>query len=117
MKNQIYKIDATGKVLGRTASEIAKILMGKNNADYTPNLIPKNKVILDNASKTKMTEKRKLNTPHETYSGYPGGLKISTNEKIIEKKGYKELYRLAVYNMLPNNKLRSIMMKNLTINE
>ncbi len=117
MKNNNYKIDATGMVLGRIASEAAKMLMGKNNPDYTPNLKPLNKVVIENASKTKMTEKRRLNTPHERYSGYPGGLKISTNEKIIAQKGYAELYRLAIYNMLPNNKLRAIMMKNLKVNE
>jgi len=117
MKNQIYTINATGMVLGRVASEAAKILMGKNNPDYTPNLSPKNKVVIDNVSKTKMTEKRIKNTPHERYSGYPGGLKISINEKIIAQKGYSELYRLAVYNMLPANKLRALMMKNLTLNE
>lgn len=117
MKNNIYTIDAEGKTLGRVASEIAKILMGKNSPDYTPNLKPTHKVTVLNASKTKMTEKRLLNTEHERHSGFPGGLKFSTNKKIISKKGYEELYRLAVYNMLPANKLRAIMMKNLQVNE
>ncbi len=117
MKNNNYTIDAEGRTLGRVASEVAKILMGKNSPDYTPNLKPVNKVVIDNASKTKMTEKRLLTTEHERYSGYPGGLKISTNKKIISKKGYEELYRLAVYNMLPANKLRALMMKNLKVNE
>ncbi len=112
-------IDAEGKSLGRVASACAKELMGKNRADYTPNIAPQVIVTIINASKTKMTEKRMLNTLHERYSGYPGGLKVATNAKIIaqEGKGVAELYKLAVYNMLPSNKLRAIMMKNLIIKD
>lgn len=117
MKENNFTINAEGRTLGRVAGEVARILMGKNSPEYTPNLKPKNKVLIENASKTKMTEKRMLNTTHVRYSGYPGGKKIETNKKIIAKKGIAELYRLAVYNMLPNNKLRPIMMKNLEIKE
>jgi large subunit ribosomal protein L13 len=115
--NTTHTIDATGKVLGRLSSEVAKMLMGKNSPDYSPNVAPKVKVTIINASKTKMTEKRKLETLHEKYSGRPGGLKMKTNAKIISHKGFTELYKLAIYNMLPANKLRDGMMKNLTITE
>ncbi len=56
-------------------------------------------------------------TLHERYSGYPGGFKTDTNARVIEKKGWKGLYELAVYGMLPSNKLRPLMMKRLTITE
>lgn len=108
-------IDAKGATLGRVASQAAKALMGKTTPDYKPNVAPKVTVEILNAQQTKMTEKRMKETLHERYSGYPGGLKMKTNEKIIEGKGVKELYRLAVYNMLPANKLRAGMMKNLVI--
>ncbi|MDQ5971478.1 MAG: large subunit ribosomal protein [Patescibacteria group bacterium] len=108
-------IDAKGNTLGRVASAAAKALMGKTSADYAPNVAPKVTVEILNAQQTKMTEKRMKETLHERYSGYPGGLKMTTNARIIEGKGVKELYRLAVYNMLPANKLRTGMMKNLVI--
>lgn len=110
-------IDAEGKTLGRVSASVAKLLMGKTTPDYAPNKKPTVKVTLINASKTKMSEKRTKETLHEKYSGYPGGLRYSTNEDIISKKGVSELYRLAIYSMLPANKLRAIMMKNLKITE
>lgn len=110
-------INAEGKTLGRVASVVAKELMGKTSPDYAANKAPEVKVEIVNASKTKMTEKRILNTMHERYSGYPGGFKERNNADILSKKGVSELYRLAVYNMLPANKLRNGMMKNLTIKE
>ena len=64
-----------------------------------------------------MTDKRKKETMHERYSGYPGGLTYRNNADIISKKGYAELIRLAVYGMLPANRLRALMMKKLTIKE
>jgi large subunit ribosomal protein L13 len=112
-----YTIDAEGKILGRIASEAAKSLMGKKLADYTPNKVAEVKVTIINASKTKMSLDRREKTLHENYSGYPGGLKFRNNQDIIDKKGWKDLYELAVYGMLPNNKLRSKMMKNLEIKD
>jgi large subunit ribosomal protein L13 len=111
----IHTIDATGRTLGRVASEAAKVLMGKNTASYVSNKVAEITVEIINASKTKMTEARKLNTLHERYSGFPGGFKVATNKEIIEKKGWKELYTLAVYGMLPGNKLRAKIMKHLKI--
>ncbi len=114
---KVHKIDATDKVLGRVASAAAKALMGKTSVEYTANNITDVRVYIENASKTKFTEKRMKETLHETYSGQPGGFKQKTNEKIIEKKGWIGLYELAVYGMLPSNKLRPLMMKRLTITE
>ncbi|ETB63784.1 TPA: 50S ribosomal protein L13 [Candidatus Nomurabacteria bacterium] len=113
----VYTINAEGKTLGRVASEAAKSLMGKKSVDYTPNKVLDVEVIIENASKTKMTETRMKETLHERYSGYPGGLKFATNDTIIKKHGWKKLYELAVYNMLPGNKLRPKMMKLLVIKD
>lgn len=112
-----HTIDASGKTFGRVASAAAKALMGKNSPDYVPNKTADVLVHIVNASQTKMSERRMKETLHETYSGYPGGFKQSTNEKIVKNKGWKGLYELAVYGMLPSNKLRPLMMKRLTIKE
>lgn len=114
---KIHTINAEGKVLGRVASAAAKILMGKTTSDYVANKVADVSVVIENVSKTKMTEKRKRETVHERYSGAPGGFMTHTNEQIIDKKGWKELYELAVYGMLPANKLRPLMMKRLKIKE
>lgn len=116
-KKEIYNVDATGQVLGRMASQIAKMLQGKETVGYERHILSGAKVNVINASKLKMTDKRKKETMHEKYSGYPGGLTYKNNEAIIAKKGYAELIRLAVYNMLPANRLRQPMMNNLKITE
>lgn len=112
-----HTIDATDIVLGRLASKIAKLLQGKDTAGYERHIPSGATVIVENASKIKMTDKRKAETMHERYSGYPGGLTYKSNADIIAKKGYAELVRLAVYGMLPGNRLRAVMMKKLTIKE
>ena len=112
-----YTIDASEKIFGRVASEAAKALMGKNLPDYSANKISDVTVTIINASKTKMSERRMKETLHERYSGQPGGFREETNARILEKKGWKGLYELAVFGMLPSNKLRPLMMKHLTIKD
>lgn len=113
----IHTIDASGRSLGRVASEASRLLMGKTSASYRANKKPEVKVSIINASKTKTSEKQLTTVLHEKYSGHPGGLRFKTNGDIIKDKGWKGLYELAVYGMLPSNKLRPLMMKNLTITE
>jgi large subunit ribosomal protein L13 len=112
-----YTIDAKDRTLGRIAAEVSKILMGKNSPDYVANKVADVLVVIINAKSTKMTERHMNETLHEKYSGQPGGFKQETNAKILEKKGWKALYELAVYGMLPANKLRPLMMKRLTIKD
>jgi large subunit ribosomal protein L13 len=112
-----YTIDASEKIFGRVAAAAAKALMGKNTPDYKPNAVADVRVYITNAKRTKMSARRMAETLHETYSGQPGGFKQATNAKIIDTKGWKGLYELAVYGMLPSNKLRPLMMKRLTISE
>jgi large subunit ribosomal protein L13 len=112
-----YTIDAEGKALGRVASEAANCLIGKKTTDYSTNKVADVLVVILNANKTKTNEKKLNETLHERYSGQPGGFRVATNAKIIEKKGWKGLYELAIYGMLPANKLRPLMMKRLTIKD
>ncbi|MEA3399521.1 MAG: uL13 family ribosomal protein [Patescibacteria group bacterium] len=112
-----HTIDATDKSLGRVASEAASVLLGKDSPDFTKNQVADVKVVIENTSKTKKDEKRMKKILHSKFSGYPSGLKFESNLKIIKEKGWGELYRIAVKKMLPSNKLRPLMMKNLEIKE
>ena len=112
-----HTIDATNKALGRVASQAAKILLGKQTTNYARNVVAKETVEIINASKAKFTENKLRDTLHERYSGYPGGLKFLTSAMVASKKGYSELFNLAVYGMLPGNKLRKERMKNLKVTE
>ncbi|HEY4715283.1 MAG TPA: 50S ribosomal protein L13 [Candidatus Paceibacterota bacterium] len=112
-----YTIDAKGKAIGRIASQAATLLMGKNKANFEKNKIALHKVFIINASKVKINEKKSDTTFHEKYSKYPGGFKLLSVKKIAASKGYAELFKLAVYGMLPANRLRNKIMKNLKISE
>ena len=89
----------------------------RNTPDFEKHKVADNTVVVDNASKLSISDKKKEEKEYERYSGYPGGLKIDSLAKLIEKKGYGEVIRNAVYGMLPANKLRARLMKNLIINE
>ena len=113
----IHTIDATNKAPGRVASEAAKILMGKQEATYQRHTAPTAKVVIINASKAKISEKKKINTTFERYSGHPGGFRSDSMAKVIAKKGYAEIFQNAVFGMIPRNRLHTDIMKNLTVTE
>ncbi len=113
----IHTIDAQGKTLGRTATAVAKLLMGKDSPTFERNKVSTNKVHLVNVSKAKIDSKKMDTKTYARYSLYPGGLVKEKMGHMAVRKGYGELFKLAVYGMLPNNKLRPILMKNLTISE
>jgi large subunit ribosomal protein L13 len=110
-----YSIDAKGKVPGRVATEIAVLLMGKNRTDFVKNAIPAVEVEVTNSSEMKLDQKKLRDKAYYTHSFYPGGLKKETMQHVINTKGASEVLRRAVYGMLPKNKLRPRMMKNLKI--
>ena len=112
-----YNLDARGEKLGRLATKIAVLLMGKNKADFTKNELADVKVNITNVSKLDITKKKMKQKEYQRYSGFPGGRKVEIMEKVISEKGYAEVLRKAVYGMLPGNKLRPLMMKNLIITE
>lgn len=110
-----YTIDAQGKKLGRIASQAATILMGKNRPDFVRNAIPDVKLKITNSSKISITNKKMDQKVYKNYSGYPGGLKERSMKKVVEDSGMKEALRIAIKGMLPKNRLRDRMMKNLLI--
>lgn len=119
MKNnkELKIIDASSRTLGRVASEVAMSLMGKTKATFERNIYSGFPVKVVNASKLKITAKKLEEIYHTRYSGIPGGLRILKGTETAEKQGLKELIKLATFQMLPDNKLRRIMMKNLTIED
>ncbi|HEU5114627.1 MAG TPA: 50S ribosomal protein L13 [Candidatus Paceibacterota bacterium] len=112
-----HTIDAQAKKIGRVASEAAKILMGKNSTAYAPNVLPDIEVRIVNAGKADISAKKKEEKIYRHYTGFPGGLIDATLKHVIEKKGVKEAFRVAVKGMLPKNKLTPRIMKNLVITE
>lgn len=114
---QEYTIDAAGKALGRVASEAAAALMGKRMASFERHIPARVTVKIVNAGSANISSKKRATKIYTRYSGYPGGLKKERMEQVIEKKGYRELFRRAVYGMLPGNKLRAERMKYLIVNE
>lgn len=112
-----YTVDAKGKRLGRLASEIAVLLMGKNLPGFERHETADVQVTVENASLMDINQKKKETKTYDQYSGYPGGRKEQTMEKVIADKGYQAVLMNAVKGMLPKNKLQSRMLKNITINE
>jgi len=112
-----YTVDAEAKSIGRVASEAAVLLMGKHEASFQRHVAPVTKVRVTNAAKMNIHYKKLSDKKYKNFSGYPGGLKETPMNKVIEKKGYGELVRTAIKGMLPANKLRNTMMKNLTVSE
>lgn len=115
VKAETKVIDASGMTLGRVSTIIATNLLGKNRTVFERNKYSGVPVRVVNASKIRMTPKKLEEINHKRYSGYPGGLRTTKASETIEKKGWGELVKLAVYRMLPDNKLRREMMKNLTV--
>lgn len=105
-------IDAKNKSLGRLASEIAKILQGKNKADFGPEKEGTEIVEIENVEKIKIPIAKLQKKIYYRHSGYPGGIKKITMEELI-KKDPKEHLKKAVFGMLPSNKLRKKRIKRL----
>ena len=103
-QRQWYIVDAQGKVLGRMASEIAKILRGKNKPIFTPNVDAGDFVIVVNARGIKLTGKKLEQKIYYRHTEYPGGIRERTAAKLLEEKP-EDLVRLAVKGMLPKNRL------------
>jgi len=109
-----YVIDAQGKTLGRLATKIATILMGKHKPTYTPHVDTGDYVIVINADKVVLTGKKLDQKRYYWHSGYPGGLKVVTARQLLQKHPEKLVY-LAVKRMLPKNTLGRHMLKKLKV--
>jgi len=103
--NQVwYVVDADGKVLGRLATKVAEVLRGKHKAKFTPNADIGDFVIVVNAEKVKLTGKKLTEKNYHHHSGYMGGLKTTTPEKVLQKHP-ERLVEWAVRGMLPKTRL------------
>lgn len=109
-----YVIDAEGKTLGRLSSEIASILRGKKKPIFTPHVDTGDYVIVINAEKIAVTGKKMSDKIYKRHTGYPGGLKEITLEKLLQRKP-EEAVRHAVKGMMPKGKLGRQMYKKLKV--
>jgi large subunit ribosomal protein L13 len=107
-------VSAEGKVLGRLATELAKILRGKKKPIYTPHVDTGDFVVVINASKISLTGKKMKDKIYYHHSGHPGGIKAISAEKLLAQKP-TELIRKAVKGMLPKNSLGRQMLTKLKI--
>lgn len=109
-----HLVDMKDKVLGRTATQIAGLLMGKGKPYYVPNLDCGDYVVVINAKSVVVTGKKSEQKTYEHYSGYPGGRKLKTFRELINEKPDRIIVE-AVSGMLPKNKLRDLWMKKLFV--
>jgi large subunit ribosomal protein L13 len=111
IKREWHFIDATDEILGKLSTKIAKLLMGKNKAIFTPNENVGDKVVVTNAAKVKFTGKKLKDKVYFHHTGYPKGLRSENLETLLKRKPTEVLTR-SVKGMLPKNRLRDLMMKN-----
>lgn len=109
-----YVVDAEGQTLGRVASQVASVLRGKNKPTYTPHVDCGDYVIVINAEKIQVTGKKRKEKVYKHHTGYPGGLRELTFEKLIARKP-EEIIRHAVKGMMPKGKLGRQMYKKLKV--
>lgn len=110
-----HVVDLDGKILGRVAVKVANILRGKDKPIFTPHLDTGDHVIIVNAKKVRVTGRNTpTNLKYYSYSGYPGGLKVTTYNELLEKKPEK-VFENAVRRMLPKNRLGRKMIKKLHV--
>jgi large subunit ribosomal protein L13 len=104
--NQWFVVDASGQVLGRLATVVARLLIGKDKPSFTPYLDSGDHVVVINADKIRLTGNKLEQKVYRTHSGYPGGLKEVPAKRLRENRA-DWMVREAVLGMLPKNKLRA----------
>lgn len=114
IKRDWHLVDLTQQILGREATKIAQLLIGKDKPYFTPNLDCGDYVVVINAGKIRVTGKKMKQKLYSRHSGYPGGFRQDTLEEMM-KRDATRVVELAVKNMLPKNKLRDPRMKRLKI--
>lgn len=114
MQQKWFVVDASGKVLGRLATQLATRLRGKHRPDFTPHLDTGDAIIVVNAEKIRLTGRKLDQKMYHRHSGYLGGLKSVNARTMLDKKP-EDVIRLAVKRMMPKNKLARQHMKKLKI--
>jgi large subunit ribosomal protein L13 len=114
IKRQWHTIDASGKTLGKIATQVAILLMGKQKPIFSRHLDSGDFVVITNAEKVRVTGNKTKQKLYYRHSGYPGGLKSTSLEKLRETNPTRVI-EYAVKGMLPQNRLRAGMMKRLRV--
>lgn len=109
-----HLVDVDGQILGRISTEIARLLMGKGKPDFVRNLDCGDHVVIVNAKKVKVTGNKEKNKTYARHSGYPGGFRSETLEKLRARMP-EEIIKHAVKGMLPQNKLKDKMLGRLHV--
>ena len=109
-----HLFDAEGKLLGRVATEVVKVLRGKNKVDFAPNVDGGDFAVVINMDKIAVSGGKMDKKIYHRYSGYPGGITSTKLKDAMEKDSRKIIWK-AVYGMLPKNKLRSRMIQRLFV--
>ncbi|MBI4115164.1 MAG: 50S ribosomal protein L13 [Candidatus Omnitrophica bacterium] len=109
-----FLVDAKGQILGRLATRIATVLMGKHKPEYTPFLDCGDQVVVINAKEVRFTGKKLKQKTYTRYTGYPGGIRFKTLETLMEEKP-EEVVRGAVRKMLPHTNLADRMLTHLRV--
>jgi large subunit ribosomal protein L13 len=113
-RREWFLVDATGQTLGRLATRIATVLMGKHKPTYTPHVDTGDFVVVVNAEKIRLSGRKAEKKVYKRYSGYPGGLKEVPYAKVAAKTPEKIVY-LAVKRMLPANRLTRLQIRKLHV--
>jgi large subunit ribosomal protein L13 len=114
VSNDWFVVDATDKTLGRLAAEIAHRLRGKHKPEYTPHVDTGDYIVVVNAEKVRVTGAKRTDKMYHRHTGYPGGLKSMSFEKLIEKAP-ERVIEGAVKGMLPRNPLGRAMFRKLKV--
>ncbi|MDQ3568159.1 MAG: 50S ribosomal protein L13 [Actinomycetota bacterium] len=114
VEREWYVIDADGQTLGRLASEISRLLRGKNKTRYTPHVDTGDFVVVVNAEKVVVTGRKAEQKVYRRHSGYPGGLKETSYEQMLARKP-TEVLRKAVHGMMPRTRLARKQFKKLKL--
>lgn len=109
-----FVVDAAGQVLGRLATRVARVLIGKDKAEFTPHLDCGDHVVVINAAEIRMTGAKVEQKMYRSHSGYPGGLKEIPARRLKEQRP-EVVVREAILGMLPKNKLRAHRAKKLRV--
>jgi large subunit ribosomal protein L13 len=109
-----YVVDAEGQTLGRLATKIAQVLRGKNKPQYTPHVDTGDFVVVVNAERVVVTGRKAEQKLYRRHSGYPGGLKTTTYEQMMERQP-TEILRKAVRGMMPKTRLARQQLRKLKI--
>ncbi|TCS36175.1 50S ribosomal protein L13 [Reinekea marinisedimentorum] len=114
VKRDWYVIDAEGQTLGRLATEVARRLRGKHKAEYTPHVDTGDYIVVINAEKVHVSGRKAKDKMYYRHTGYPGGLKSMSFEKLVAHKGESPI-ELAVKGMIPRTPLGRTMLKKLKV--